>query len=404
MAKEENKRYTALEITSKAVRLVYGYYLDGKVHVLHAVETSINALDGGMVNDFEQVTNAVKGVVNAVNETLQIRIKDVIVALPPMGLVFCRETTSTTTIGLDNVVVQIDINNAIAQLKKYRFTDGLSIVDVVPYQFVLDNKEYFSTAPIGKISSSLTMSASIFALEDSLVDGYVRSIQNAGLNILQLVVSPYASSLYMAGEEGIPSSYYLLNFGSDLTTLTQISQNTLIYQNACFKFGSNRLTQYISEKLDISIKEAKTLKEKYGIDKSPTFMVKVMKNIELDDLSKVITDSLEPLVEQIKKQITQWSSTDHRYLPIIITGGGSKLNNFKNLLEKKLELQVIDYTPYSFGARDKTYQNCLGLIKYAGLYVKNDDVDELSNTVISRVAPKSNGKKSVTNYDFDEEL
>ena len=404
MAKEENKRYAALEITSRAVRLVYGYCLDDKVHVLHAVETSINALDGGVVTDFEQVTNAIKGVVNAVNETLQIKIKDVLVALPPRGLVFCRETTSTTTIGLDNVVVQIDINNAITQLKKYRFSDGLRIVDVVPYQFVLDNKEYFATAPIGKTSSSLTMSASIFALEESLVDGYVKAVENAGLNILQLVVSPYASSLYMSGEEGIPSSYYLLNFGSDITTLTQISQNTLIYQNACFKFGSNRLTQYISEKLDVSVKEAKTLKEKYGIDKSPSFMVKVMKNIELDDLAKVITDSLEPLVGKIKKQITQWSSTDHRYLPIVITGGGSKLNNFKTLLEKSLELQVIDYTPYSFGARDKAYQNCLGLIKYAGQHIKSDDVDELSNTVISRIMPKANGKKSVINYDFDEEL
>ena len=404
MAKDENKRYAALEITSRAVRLVYGYCQDNKVHVLHAVETSINALDGGIVTDFEQVTNAIKGVVNAVNETLQIKIRDVLVSLPPMGLVFCRETSSTTTIGLDNVVVQIDVNNAITQLKKYRFSDGLKIVDVVPYQFVLDNKEYLSTAPIGKTSQTLTMSASIFALEEALVDGYVKAIEQAGLHILQLVIAPYASSLYMSGEEGIPSSYYLLNFGSDLTTLTQISQNTLIYQNACFKFGSNRLTQYISEKLDVTTKEAKFLKEKYGIDKSPTFSVKIMKNIELDDLAKVITDALEPLIGQIKKQITQWSNADHRYLPIVITGGGSKLHNLKGLLEKYLELQVIDYTPYSFGARDKAYQNCLGLIKYAGTHLNDEDVDELSNTVITRIMPKANGKKSVINYNFDDEL
>ena len=404
MAKDENKRYAALEITSRAVRLVYGYCQDNKVHVLHAVETSINALDGGIVTDFEQVTNAIKGVVNAVNETLQIKIRDVLVSLPPMGLVFCRETSSTTTFGLDNVVVQIDVNNAITQLKKYRFSDGLKIVDVVPYQFVLDNKEYLSTAPIGKTSQTLTMSASIFALEEALVDGYVKAIEQAGLHILQLVIAPYASSLYMSGEEGIPSSYYLLNFGSDLTTLTQISQNTLIYQNACFKFGSNRLTQYISEKLDVTTKEAKFLKEKYGIDKSPTFSVKIMKNIELDDLAKVITDALEPLIGQIKKQITQWSNADHRYLPIVITGGGSKLHNLKGLLEKYLELQVIDYTPYSFGARDKAYQNCLGLIKYAGTHLNDEDVDELSNTVITRIMPKANGKKSVINYNFDDEL
>ena len=88
MSKDKNKRYAAIEITSKSVRLVYGYCQDDKVHFLHALETSLNALDGGIVTNMEQVTNAVKGVINALNETLQIKVKEVIVCLPPMGLVF----------------------------------------------------------------------------------------------------------------------------------------------------------------------------------------------------------------------------------------------------------------------------------------------------------------------------
>ena len=72
-------------------------------------------------------------------------------------------------------------------------------------------------------------------------------------------------------------------------------------------------------------------------------------------------------------------------------------------MEKKLELQVIDYTPYSFGARDKAYQVCLGLIKYAGENLSDEETDELSSTMISRVTPKG-GKKNRPDYDFDEEL
>lgn len=404
MAKDNDKRYAALEITSKAVRLVYGYCQDGKVYVLHALETVVNALDGGIVADQEALTNAIKGVVNAANETLHIKIRDVLVALPPMGLVFCRESSSTTTIGIDNVIVQIDVNNAISQLKKYKFSEGLKIVDVVPYQFVLDSKEFSPVAPIGKVSQTLTVHASIFALEESLVNGYVKAIENAGLYIRQLIVAPYASSLYMSSEEEVPSSYYLLNFGSEITTLTQISQNTLVYQNACFKFGSDRITQCISDRFSIPLKDAKMLKEKYGIDKSPLFNVNIYKDITLNDLSKVINDALESLIGAIKKQISAWSNADHRFLPILITGGGSKLYGLKPLLEKNLELQVVDYTPYSFGAREKSYQNCLGLIKYAGAHLINDEVDELSSSVISRVMPKTSGKKNITNYNFDEEL
>ena len=406
MAKDDDRRYAALEITSKSVRLVYGYCQDGKVYVLHALETNVNALDGGIVIEQDTLTAAVKGVINAANETLNIRIKDVILALPPMGLEYRRESSTTTTIGVDNVIVQIDVNNAISQLKKYKFNPGLRIVDVVPYQYVLDNKAFSPEAPIGKTSQTLTVHASIFALEEGLVSGYVRAVENAGLFIRQLVVSPYASSLYMSTEEEIPGSYYLLNFGNDLTTLTQISQNTLIYQNACFKFGSERITQCLSERFSLTLKEAKMLKEKYGIDHSPSFRVNIYKGLTMDDIANAITDALEPLVTAIKKQISSWSSADHRFLPIVITGGGSKLYGFKTLLERKLELQVVDFTPYSFGARDKSYQNCLGLIKYAGTHMTSDETDELSSTVIQRVNVKPNTKKNtnVVNYNFDDEL
>ena len=158
------------------------------------------------------------------------------------------------------------------------------------------------------------------------------------------------------------------------------------------------------EKFNLTLKEAKMLKEKYGIDKSPSFNVNVYKGITMDDIASCITNAIEPLIVALKKQISTWSNADHRYLPIVITGGGSKLFGLKSLLEKKLELQVIDYTPYSFGARDKSYQVCLGLIKYAGVHLINDELDELSSTIISRVEIKPNGKKVTTNYNFDDEL
>ena len=403
MAKEEDKKYAALEITSKAVRLVYGYYQDDKVYVLHALETTVNALDGGLVVDQEALTNAIRGVINAANETLNIKIEDVLLALPSMGLLFCRESRPTTTIDPNNVIAQIDINNAISQLKKYRFSDNSKIVDVVPFQYVLDSKEYLPDAPIGKVSQTLTVHASIFALDQELVSGYVTAVQNAGLFIRQLVVAPYAASLYMSNEDTIPSSYYLLNIGSEITTLTQVSQNDVIYQNACFKFGSEHLTHRLQDKFDLSYKEATMLKEKYGLDRSPSYRVNVLGQLQLDDISDCLSNALEPLVTSISKQVSQWSSNDHRYLPIVITGGGSKLYGLKSYLEKKLGLQVIDYTPYSFGARNKAYQVCLGLITYAGTHLKNEEIDELTLSSISRTEPKP-GKKTFHSYSNDEEL
>ena len=335
---------------------------------------------------------------------LNIKIRDVVLALPPMGLVFMRENAITNTISLDNKIAQIDINNCISQLKKVRLSDNLKIIDVVPYSFTLENHENHYEAPIGRTSQTLTVHASIYALDRNLVDGYLKVIENAGIKVRQMVVSPFATALYLQDNEQVTStsaSYYLLNIGSEITSLTQISHRNLISQSGCFKFGSDRITEYMSEKLNLNTKEAKMLKEKYGMDHEPSYRVHVYNNLTIKDISTTIREAVEPLVSAIKKQIATWSSSDSRYLPVVLTGGGTKLNGLKELLEKELQVTIIDATPYSFGARDKSYQNCLGLIKYADKYIPLEADDEFAQTTISRVPVKDSRRPT---YNVHEDL
>ncbi|MBE6142915.1 MAG: hypothetical protein E7177_02870 [Erysipelotrichaceae bacterium] len=404
MSNSEIKRYTALEISSKTVRLVHGYALDGLVYVLHALESNVNALDAGFVVESDALTAAIKGVINAANEMLNIKIREVVLALPPMGLVFIRENAITNTISLDNKIAQIDINNCISQLKKVRLSENLKIIDVVPYSYTLENHENHYEAPIGRTSETLTVHASIYALDRNLVDGYLKVIENAGVKVRQMVVAPFATALYLQDNEQVTTtsaSYYLLNIGSEITSLTQITHRNLISQSGCFKFGSDRITEYMAERLNLSTKEAKVLKEKYGMDHEPSFKVNVYNGLTIKDISTTIREAVDPLITAIKKQIATWSSNDSRYLPIVLTGGGTKLNGLKELLEKELQVTIIDATPYSFGARDKSYQNCLGLIKYADKFIPMEADDEFAQTTISRVQSKDSRRHS---YNVHEEL
>ena len=404
MPNSEIKRYTALEISSKSVRLVHGYALDGLVYVLLALESNVNALDGGQVVESDALTAAIKGVINAANETLSIKIKEVVLALPPMGLFFTREKAITNTISLDNKVAQIDINNCISQLKKVKVSDGLKIIDVVPYSYELENHENHYEAPIGRTSQTLTVNASIYALDRNLVDGYQKVVENAGIKVRQMVVAPFATALYLQDNEQVIStsaSYYLLNIGSEITSLTQIAHRYLVSHSGCFKFGSDRITEYMAEKLSLTTKEAKMLKERYGMDVEPSFKVNIYNGLTIKDISSTIREAVEPLIAAIKKQIASWSTNDNRYLPVVLTGGGTKLNGLKELLEKELQVTIIDATPYSFGARDKSYQNCLGLIKYADKFIPMEADDEFAQTTISRVQSKDSRRHS---YNVHEEL
>ena len=110
MGNESNRRYAAMEISSKTVKLIYGYVQDDLVYVLHALETNVNAVESGVVVESEALTSAIKGLINTANENLNIQIKEVLLALPPMGLNFTNERAMSNTISSDSIVAQLDFN------------------------------------------------------------------------------------------------------------------------------------------------------------------------------------------------------------------------------------------------------------------------------------------------------
>ena len=403
---QTNKHFCALEISSRAVRLVYGFVYEGLVRVLHAVETNVDALKDGYVETSDALTMAIKNVISSTNDALKIKIKEVVLAVPPMGLCFARESTTCTTIDINNRIVQHDINNCLSQLRKIKFNETTRVVDVIPYKYVLNNNETLYEPPLGKISSQLTVHASIYGLENKLVDGYIKACTDASLNVRQVVISPLAASMYLPRNERIPSAYYLLNIGAKISILTLINRG-LIVQNACFNFGGDKITQSLSDKLRLSFKDAKMLKEKYGMDIEPSFKCPVFEKYSIRDISSVIQEAIDPLISSIGNKINAWSSIDHTINPIILTGGGSKLYGLKSLIEQKVQgIQVLDFSPYSFGARDKSFQNCLGMISYADKYLSKKDEDSYIKTSVSRVGNEKakNSKGNTTSYRIEEEL
>ena len=140
---QTNKHFCALEISSRAVRLVYGFVYEGLVRVLHAVETNVDALKDGYVETSDALTMAIKNVISSTNDALKIKIKEVVLAVPPMGLCFARESTTCTTIDINNRIVQHDINNCLSQLRKIKFNETTRVVDVIPYKYVLNNNETY---------------------------------------------------------------------------------------------------------------------------------------------------------------------------------------------------------------------------------------------------------------------
>lgn len=394
---EKNNCYIGLELCSSAVKLVAGYILNGQIYVLTQVKDKCIGIEDGMIVDAMEVSKTIKNVVNIASRNINMPINEVSLAIPAFNLMCIPDMGSSNTIDGNDVIRQVDVSNIITQLGKRRLANPeLKIIDIIPDTFVLDNKEKYYEAPIGKISKVLSLHASIYAINEKVLNAYISCVTNAGYSVKNTVIAPYASSLYLSTLKIIPNNYVLVDIGHSVTTVSYITNRNVIDSSRIYRFGSKTIIKKVSEKFSIDEDIAEELVTTYGIDHNLNFNTYVYENITFDDLSECITSTLNVLFDSLKQVIREINSQNE--LSLVLIGGTSSLHSIKKVMAEELEIDVIDFTMSTMGARDRSLITSLGLIKYASMKPKVNE-EETVVTQVNRVNPKKN-----ETYNFDEEL
>ncbi|MBE6141817.1 MAG: hypothetical protein E7175_03160 [Erysipelotrichaceae bacterium] len=386
------KPVAAIELCSKSVKIVIGYVLDGKVHVLYTLTKEVGPIiDRGNVIDPTALKGALESLASIDDPSvkLKINISDALLAIPPYGVEVYQTKPVVTIISEDGRVSEFDIRNVYTLVRKAALPQNMQLVDIIPASFVLDQGRSFPYPPLGQSSSSLQIFTRIHTLPKNIYSNYCNALESAGIQIRRTIVSSSAAVELIAsyGDE-FPSDYFLVDIGSDMTTVSLVGYKQL-FSSRFFSWGGDDITRAIVEQFDVDASEAEKIKMLYGYDDrelsfDPTVStsegesttkhtVKELNELilnQLNNFSKELNNALNSLLEN-------YSDNDkYRTLPMILIGGGSQLYGLKKfLVGKTTNSDIIIPTPKSLGARNSSYFNCLGMIlmnyKYPNAYDDN---------------------------------
>ena len=374
--------YVCLEITSKSVKMVVGDALKDQVYIIDAVEECHAGVQKGVINDPKLVEEAIKSVKEKIEKNISMKIKDVTLVVPSFGLKCMPDSLSFYTASRDGVIENNDIRNIITMMKKKTLADSsLKIIDCVPSVYVINGNERFYQAPLGKRSEQIILSAYLYALNEKILNTYLKLVQNVGLNVVYYVASACAGALYLSTLNKIPDEYIMIDIGHSLTNVVYVTDRKDVRASELIAFGGDSITKSISEKLDISYEEAENLKVTYGIENNLAFPVLIKGNYSFDDLSDAIYASFNSYFAAIQNAIKRFNVIQDGNVPVMLTGGGSKLNGLDKLLSSELNLDIIKYDINTLGARDKSFVNVLGAIKYSKVQPVVEDEEQVVSTI-----------------------
>lgn len=403
------KPVAAIELCSKSVKIVIGYVLDGKVHVLYTLTKEVGPLiDRGNIVDPVALKGALESiaVIDDPSVKLKINISDALLAIPPYGVEVYQTKPVVTIISEDGRVSEFDIRNVYTLVRKAALPQNMQLVDIVPASFVLDQGRSFSYPPLGQSSSSLQIFTRIHTLPKNIYVNYCSALEDAGISIRRTMVSSSAAVELLAsyGDE-YPSDYFLVDIGSDMTTVSLVGYKQL-FSSRFFSWGGDDITRAIVEQFDIDSAEAEKMKMLYGYDDreltfDPTVAtsegeshikhtVKELNELilnQLENFSKELNNALNSLLENYT------DNDKYRTLPMVLIGGGSQLLGLKKFLEAHFKnSNIIIPIPKSLGARNSSYFTCLGMILMNYKYPNAYDDNQKKVTDLSR-DPKLEEKK-----------
>lgn len=396
-----DKPIAAIELGSKKLKLVVGYEIDGQVYVLYTLTKPYGfCIEGGNFIDASKVAETIKSIREFTDPSakLKLNISDVLLCLPPYGLGIYQTRQVTTVVTEDSKISNLDIKNIYALIRNSAYPlNDKALVDVVPESFTLDHGRIFARPPMGESSSTLTVSAKVQTLPSVLVDNYQTVLANGGMVSRRNVISSLAATELISSYPNMPSSFILVDIGSNITTVSFIG-NGALYGSTFFEWGGDNITERIIEKFNINEADAEKYKIMYGIDyremnfKAPICTTDDGTGHDVhhynDELNAIIKGELDIFVQQLNdaiNDIVAQHDKSYRSFPMILVGGGAELNGLVQYITPKVMSETVEVIrPKTLGARNATFTNCLGAILTYSKYPNLNDESHPRIGVLSR--------------------
>ncbi len=282
------------------------------------------------------------------------------------------------TSGENNEITELDVVRAIDAAKAVSIPMDREILHVIPQEYIVDDQKGIKD-PIGMCGVRLETQVHIITGAVTSAQNIYKSVDKAGLKIIDLVLQPLASSYAVLEEDEKELGVALVDMGGGTTDVAIYSENS-IRHTGVVALGGQYVTKDIAIGIRTPIEKAEEIKRQFGCAFSPLIKNNEYVSVpgvggrEQREVSRAVLASIiEPRLEEILsltlREIKRTEFADMLGAGIVLTGGASLMEGLQELAERVFEMPVKLGIPMGFGglteaARSPVHATGVGLCMY----------------------------------------
>lgn len=340
---EASKVIVGLDIGTTKIVCIVGLRNEyGKIEILGMGRSESVGVTRGVVSNIEKTVQSIKTAVTEAENQSGIDIRSVNVGIAGQHIKSLQHRGIKMRNSLEEEISQKDIDALIDDMYKLVMLPGEEIIHVLPQEYIVDS-EVGIKDPIGMSGVRLEANFHIITGQVAAVKNIHKCIQKAGLEVMELILEPLASSEAVLNDEEKEAGVVLVDIGGGTTDIA-IFQEGIIRHTAVIPFGGNVITEDIKEGCTIIKSQAELLKMKFGsalasenkeneIVSIPGLRGREPKEISVKNLSHIIQARMEEIIENIYYEIKNSGYEKKLIAGIVVTGGGAQLKHIGQLVE-----------------------------------------------------------------------
>lgn len=388
--KELEQTILGIDIGSTKICAVIANCKDGIPHIIGTGFHKSQGLKKGTITNIEQASRAIK---EAVNDARRVAGTNNNKAIISISGAYTKSTDNSGVVNIPNNEIGIkEINRAI-QTALYNATipNEYEVIHILPYNFKLDDQDFIDD-PMGMTGSRLEVSVRIITAQKSSLGNLKKAIKSAGIEIQNIVLASYASSIAVLSEDEKNLGVACIDMGGSTCELMIHVGNSLRY-NDFLGVGSNHITNDLAMALHTPQSIAEQVKIQYGgllKTKEDSENLIEIPSIGGDDNSKhqvslsvvhnVVYARVEETLMILEKSLEKSNLKEQLGGGVVLTGGMVQLEGLRELASALFSAPVRIAKPVEIDGlftdlKGPECSTAIGLILYASGKYTNYEID-----------------------------
>lgn len=354
---------------------------DGSFSVLGTGYCICLGVKAGVITDMRSAERSIARAVEIAERVANFRVKTVYVSISGKNI-HSNIVSAGINIG-GRTIKNEDIMQLISMVGNR--DEDFEVIHAIPIMFSTDTQTGIKD-PTGMIANRLNVSVNLVSAPRGQINNLVACLTRCHLDLSGIVLSCYASGLFMQNDSDMDSSSIVIDFGAGTTEIAFFYDGTFCGSEV-IPLGGNNITNDIAFGLNVSKATAERIKALHGAafvsidDARNPIIIPVAEDeniIDLQQISKstlngIIQPRVEEILGEVKKRIdNSIFKKDFANASIIITGGSSQLTGLRDFTAEILERNVIMKHANSHGIDPKIqvendFSTTFGIIKFAYL-------------------------------------